>query len=197
LIRYLARQFHKLGATPNTITLFSLIFSISAGISLFFAINVNCYFIFVLGTEFHGLFLFLLILFDGVDGALARMTDSITRFGGFLDSVIDRITDFIVIFGYFVAYIRFFYWYPFPLLFWVFLAIIGFFMVSYSRSIAEYWGLKETNIGFAARSERLMILCIFSFILLPPVGMMVAAVISNITAIYRISKYTYKLKKNP
>ena len=196
LIRYLARGFSRLGVTPNQLTLFSPILAVFAGFFLFFAVLFNNLGIFIVGVELHALFLFLLMLFDGIDGALARMTDNITLFGGFLDSIMDRITDFTVIIGYLFAYGAFYYFiFPIPLYIWVLLAVFGFILVSYSRSIAEKHGLKDTNIGLAARSERLMILCVCSLILLPLVGLILAVFASNATALYRIIKYRRELMK--
>ncbi|MHA1714748.1 MAG: CDP-alcohol phosphatidyltransferase family protein [Promethearchaeota archaeon] len=199
LINKIATLFDKMGITPNQITIFSLMFPLLAGIFIYlgvFGFQVGNLLMFLIFTELHGVFIFLLILFDGIDGALARSSSSITLFGGFLDSVIDRITDFMVIMGYFIAFLPVFFFDLIPLLIWIFLAILGFYMVSYSRAIAEVHGLKNTNIGFAARSERLMVLTIFSFLLLPAVGLMVVAIISNATALYRIVKYFYMLKKD-
>ena len=37
--------------------------------------------------------------FDVLDGAVARLSSGVTRFGGYLDSVVDRYSDFAVFFG--------------------------------------------------------------------------------------------------
>lgn len=198
LIHHLARGFNSLGFKPNQVTLISPVFAIFAGISLFFAMNSNNITFFVIGTELHALFLFLLLLFDGIDGALARLTNSITIFGGYLDSNVDRFTDFLVILGYLFIFNPTFIIFPIPYYFWVIwilLALIGFYMVSYSRGKAESQGLKDVNIGLAARAERLMLLFAFSFLLIPLLGLIVATLAANATAIYRIIKYLKDLDR--
>src|SRR3990167_15420 len=76
-----ARFFIRLGFNPNGITLLGLLLGILT--CLFFAWNRNA-----------ALFGFLMIvwgLFDAVDGAAARLTNQVTKFGAYLDAMCDRV----------------------------------------------------------------------------------------------------------
>ncbi len=76
-----ARLFLRLGFSPNGITILGLVLGI-----------LTC-FIFVWNKN-AVLFGFLMIffgLFDAVDGAAARLTNQITKFGSYLDAICDRI----------------------------------------------------------------------------------------------------------
>ncbi len=72
--------------------------------------------------------------FDLVDGRVARLSNQVTRFGGFFDSIVDRYSDASLFFGLLVFYARgnrFFY------LLLTALAMISAIMVSYARARAE------------------------------------------------------------
>ncbi|MHA1689678.1 MAG: CDP-alcohol phosphatidyltransferase family protein [Promethearchaeota archaeon] len=77
-------------------------------------------------------FLLLGGIFDVFDGEVARRTGKESNAGAFLDSNIDRISDFIIIF-----------------------LII---MISYTRAKAENQNIKMEGIGFLERAERLIFL---------------------------------------
>jgi CDP-L-myo-inositol myo-inositolphosphotransferase len=74
-------------------------------------------------------------ILDGVDGDLAKLSQKITRFGGFLDSLLDRYADVGILAGM-GAYSCVFEGYPHAVLFSI-TAIIGSLMVSYSRAASE------------------------------------------------------------
>lgn len=94
-------------------------------------------------------------LLDAVDGALARATGGGTPFGGFLDSTIDRASEAIVYAGIAVYYLQAAAptW---PVLA-AFIALVGSFMVSYSRARAEGIGVSAA-VGIAPRTERLVLI---------------------------------------
>ncbi|GAH34220.1 unnamed protein product, partial [marine sediment metagenome] len=61
-------------------------------------------FSFVALVYFSNLFLFSILVFmtgffDGVDGAIARLKGRATIFGGFFDSVMDRMSEFVIFFA--------------------------------------------------------------------------------------------------
>jgi phosphatidylglycerophosphate synthase len=95
------------------------------------------------------LFLLLTGFFDVMDGAVARVTRRVTRFGGFLDSLYDRYSDSAILLGL-AVYLDQYY-----LL--IFIVLVGSLMVSYSRSKAENY-LQRCDVGIAERAERLIIL---------------------------------------
>jgi len=124
--------------------------------------------------------------FDLVDGAVARASNRVTRFGGFFDSVIDRYSDASQFFGLLVFYARgdrFFY---VVLTAFVMISAI---MVSYTRARAESL-IGSCRVGFMERPERLVLVIIGAlFNRMGPV-LWVIAVFSTITVIHRM-RYTW------
>lgn len=93
-------------------------------------------------------------LFDTIDGAVARKTGRVTRFGAVYDSTIDRYSEVAVFFGLgFYLIGHHFYLTSVAAVF----AIGGSIMVSYIRARAETLGFKA-NVGLARRQERVLIL---------------------------------------
>ena len=121
-------------------------------------------------------------VFDLVDGPVARTSNRVTRFGGFLDSVLDRYSDLILLMGLLVYYAsinRFFYI--------VLTAIVmaGSVLVSYSRARAENV-MPKCQVGFLERPERIVLIIIGAlFNRMAPV-LWIIAVFSNITVVHRI-----------
>src|SRR5919199_2896070 len=71
------------------------------------AINVGCGLLFGLGHFFWaGIILIVANLFDMLDGQVARLSGRVTRFGGFLDSSLDRLSDMVCFVGLMVFYAR-------------------------------------------------------------------------------------------
>jgi CDP-diacylglycerol--glycerol-3-phosphate 3-phosphatidyltransferase len=94
-------------------------------------------------------------LLDAVDGALAREQGGGTKFGGFLDSTLDRAGESIVyagVAGYFLIGTAEPAW---PVMAAI-AALVGSFLVSYSRARAEGVGL-TAEVGLAPRTERLVL----------------------------------------
>lgn len=133
-----ARVLASTGVTPNLLTKLGLVASIGVGIAL------------ALGRLWLAFFLLLLTSFlDAMDGAVARYTRSVTRFGGFLDAVCDRYADAAILIGI-ALYLQDHY-------ILIFIVILGSLMVSYSRSKAENY-IQRCDVGIAERAERLIIL---------------------------------------
>ncbi len=144
----LVKALIKLNISPNLITLLSL------GVALiaFFAYKAGK---FCLG----GMIILIASLLDTFDGEIARQTNRVTKFGGFLDSTIDRINEFLIFLGIF-----FFYYHHAPyVLFWIFLALFGSLMVSYTRARGEGVGISP-QVGIFERFVRLLFLIIGSFL---------------------------------
>jgi len=138
----------RLKIPPNVITFSSLAFALVA--FLFYRS----------GTFWIGaIFLFLCGIFDTLDGEIARRTQKVTKLGGFLDSTIDRVNEFIIYFGLFCYY----YGKENYVLFWILLAIFGSMMVSYTRARAEGLGISP-QVGIFARFTRFLFLIIGSFL---------------------------------
>jgi CDP-diacylglycerol--glycerol-3-phosphate 3-phosphatidyltransferase len=106
-----------------------------------------------------GLFLLLSGLCDVIDGSLARRMDVVSRFGAFIDSTFDRVTElayFGAILFYYVNRVEGFH----PLQVIVILtALAGSLLTSYARARAEGLGL-ECTVGMFERPERLFLLIV-------------------------------------
>lgn len=126
-------------------------------------------------------------IFDMVDGRVARETNQVTRFGGFLDSVLDRYSDLILLMGLLVYYAsieRFFYV--------VLTAVVmtGSVMVSYTRARAECT-IPRCKVGFMERPERIVLLIIGALFNRMAQVLWVIAVLSNLTVVHRLI-YTWQ-----
>jgi CDP-diacylglycerol--glycerol-3-phosphate 3-phosphatidyltransferase len=126
-------------------------------------------------------------IFDLVDGPVARQSNRVTRFGGFLDSVLDRYSDLILLMGLLVYYAsinRFFY------IILTAIAMTGSVMVSYTRARAENC-IPKCKVGFLERPERIVLIIIGALSNHMAPVLWVLAVLSNITVIHRII-FTYQ-----
>src|SRR6266852_10005679 len=121
-------------------------------------------------------------LFDFFDGSLARLANSVSAFGAFLDSVVDRYSDLVVLLGIVLFYHR---GADVQGVFLTMVTVIGTVMVSYTKARAQSIGL-SCEIGLMERPERLIVLIAgATFNLLTP-AMIVLAVLTNLTALQRI-----------
>jgi CDP-diacylglycerol--glycerol-3-phosphate 3-phosphatidyltransferase len=93
-------------------------------------------------------------IFDLLDGALARYLNKTTRFGGILDSTLDRVSDVAILVGLVVLYAQQSSVLGAAL---ASVTIVGSQLVSYIRARAEAMGLK-CEIGIFTRPERIVIL---------------------------------------
>jgi len=121
-------------------------------------------------------------LFDFFDGSLARLAGSESAFGAFLDSVVDRYSDLVVLLGIVLFYER----KDDPAgVFLTMATLVGTIMVSYTKARAQSIGLK-CEIGLMARPERMIVLIVGGvFHLLTP-AVIVLALLTNLTALHRI-----------
>jgi len=161
---------------PNTLTFLGLIFNIVVGILFAFGHVVGAGYMMILSGAF-----------DVLDGAVARMSGKITRFGGFFDSVIDRYSDLAVWVGimiYFASIGNSFY------LLLSGIAMIGATMISYVRARAELI-IPLCKVGFMERPERhitLMLGAMFNHLI---TAIWILAVTTHIDAAHRIF-YSWK-----
>ncbi|MEO0075102.1 MAG: CDP-alcohol phosphatidyltransferase family protein [candidate division WOR-3 bacterium] len=141
----------RLGISANLLTLASLPFSFLAG-----------YFFWQGLRYWGGLFLILVALADTIDGEVARRTNQISKYGAFLDSVVDRISEAFIYLGFFLYYLDHSEkkW----ILILVFTSLIASLLVSYIRARAEGIG-KDCKIGFMERPVRMIALLIGVFVL--------------------------------
>ena len=124
------------------------------------ALNVGCGLLFGMGWFFYaGIALIVANLFDMLDGQVARLSGRVTRFGGFLDSSLDRLSDMVVFVGLMVFYARDL---PSHSTLNDFLAgagLMGSVMVSYASARAESL-IPKCDVGFLRRPERVVLFII-------------------------------------
>jgi len=133
-------------------------------------------------TRLAGVLLVLAGLFDYFDGSLARASGQVTPFGGFLDSVIDRYSDLVVLLGIVLLFVRAGNGRGIAI---TMVALIGTVMVSYTKARAESIGV-ACNVGFMERPERMICMIAGAVLdLLEPV-LWILALLTNATAVHRI-----------
>ena len=171
--------FSKLPLSANQWTLLSLV-------PMFFALY------FLVSQQFllaAGLFL-LSAFMDLIDGSVARVTGTVSKKGAYLDTVVDRYVEGIIILGLLFAGLPDFY---LPVTAWLFVYFFGAMMTTYVKAAAKEKELTEKELrgGFLERAERLLIL--FIGILVASLDtfyltytIVVLAILSNITALQRI-----------
>ena len=131
-------------------------------------------------------------LFDMMDGRLARMSGKSSLFGALWDSTLDRYSELVSLFGICLAFINMgnSEW------FWMgvvtFAAMIGSVMVSYVRARAEGLDI-DCKVGLMQRPERVVVTAVTAMltgitgnIWWLAGGMILIAVLANITAFWRI-----------
>jgi len=168
----------KLSITPNMVTwLGFLILLVSAWLAAtghFFA---------------AGWVMLLAGIFDMLDGALARHTHQVTRFGGVLDSTLDRLSEAAILLGILAYYL----FHPQDNFEWIALltgiVLVSSFLVSYIRSRAETAGI-DCQVGIFTRVERVIILALGlllgSIDSILVIALAIIAVMSIVTVIQRL-----------
>ncbi|MCP6719565.1 MAG: CDP-alcohol phosphatidyltransferase family protein [Patescibacteria group bacterium] len=171
--------FSKLGFSPNQYTSSSIFFAV---FSFYFLVKFNLFLAFI--------FFLLAVALDFVDGSVARITKRETKKGAYLDTIFDRYVEAIILLGFLFLPLSFF---ILPPSIWIFIALFGSLMTTYSKAAAREKGLvtQELKKGLFGRPERIilislsMVLGVFnlSLIIYPIIFL---AVLSNITALQRI-----------
>jgi len=187
LLKGVAKILIKAKFTPNVLTVLGLGLSVAAAFFYAFPENLKYFWVAAILLLFSG-------FCDVLDGVVARVSGRSTLFGGFLDSVVDRYSDAIVLFGitFHFSTKTIFWVYGYI---WGFFAVLGSILVSYTRAKAESLNMKLEGVGLTERPERTLILIVSSIFLHPEFGLMVLAVLTNVTVVQRIL-YTFKqLKK--
>ena len=148
IINAMVRALASFGIAPNILT--------ATGVT----INVGCGILFACGEFFWaGVVLIIANLFDMLDGNVARLPGNVTKYGSFLDSSLDRLSDMVAFLGIIIFYSRAV---PQHSVLNVALAGIGMIasvMVSYTTARSEGLGVKA-NVGFLQRPERMVLLII-------------------------------------
>ncbi len=171
-----ARVLSRTGVTPNTLTVMGFLVSVAAGVLI-----ARGYFL------AGGLVVLFAGAFDLMDGPVARLTGKTSRFGGFLDSTLDRLSEAAVLAGI-LAY------YAYNEGTWESLLAYGCFvgsvMVSYLRARAEGLGVK-CEVGVFTRVERVIVMSIGLMVgqwvgLAIPVMMGIITALAFVTVVQRL-----------
>jgi archaetidylinositol phosphate synthase len=183
----LGRGFASLGFGPSFWTWIGLLLSIISAIMFSLhspAIGVDWYTATVLG----GIFLLIAGFFDAIDGAVARVTNRSTPIGGYLDSVIDKVSEVIVFVGIMIGS------FTNPVL--VLVALSLSLLVSYTRAKGDGLGVDLKGKGIAERAERILIIAILGFIPFQDnmsVALWIIAILSAITVLERLKVVSARL----
>lgn len=144
MVRGLARR----RINPNVLTVIGVSINVLSGV------------LFGLGHFFWaGVVLIVANLFDMLDGQVARRTGQVTRFGGFLDSTFDRISDMAAFVGLMTFYARDTELHSTLNVLLAGLALVGSVLVSYASARAESL-IPKCDVGFLRRPERVVLLII-------------------------------------
>ncbi|MFN8592964.1 MAG: CDP-alcohol phosphatidyltransferase family protein [Thermomicrobiales bacterium] len=163
----------RLGLTPNLLTAIGLILNVIVAIII---ATSNL----VLG----GILLLIAGGFDMLDGAVARASGTVTKFGGFLDSTVDRYSEVVVYGGVLIYVLGGDDFRVGSLL--IYAATAGSLLISYARARAEAAGYRA-SVGLLARPERVLILALgLMFNLLIP-ALWILAVGTHLTVITRMA----------
>ena len=187
---FVARGLIKVGVTPNMLTLTGMAITAAAGVC--YAVGAGDGFAWSLDPHSRsnaylmlaGALLILSSACDMLDGAVARLGNKSTKFGAFLDSTLDRYSDFAVYAGIVVYYAA---TAPANITF-VFLGMMAFFnsfMISYSRARAEDI-IESCSVGYWQRGERSAAILIGTFSGNIPAMVVQQAILPMMTVLRRI-----------
>jgi CDP-diacylglycerol--glycerol-3-phosphate 3-phosphatidyltransferase len=152
--RLAARSVRRLGRTrvsPNALTAAGVTLCVVASVLVYFE-NRNPFLFYWLG----GAAFVVGSILDILDGALARAGGKSTPFGGFLDSTFDRLGEAFMLGAIALVFSRA--GNEIALAF-TFAAVVGSFLVSYTRARAEALGLKG-DVGIGSRAERVVVISV-------------------------------------
>lgn len=183
IAKHVGRFVAKSGIGPNAITMIGFLLNFPVA--------------YVLGQGWFlwgGIFILFAGAFDMLDGAVARATGKMTKFGAFLDSTFDRFSEIVVLLGLLLYYRS-----PIGVegermggSILVYVAISGSLMVSYVKARAEGLSIPMKGVGLLPRPERVVMLaaaCIIAAFVGDIAVIIVLWILSvgtNLTAVQRI-----------
>lgn len=166
------RLIQRMGLKPNTLTFIGL------------SLNGLASWALATGEWLQGASLIILAgFFDILDGAMARNCRATSSFGSFLDSVIDRYSDLILLVGLLIFYSR-----QGNDLYQVLvgLSLMGTALVPYTRARAEII-IPQCNVGIMERPERILLIFLGAAIpSIMPIVIWILAVLTNLTVVQRV-----------
>lgn len=134
------------------------------------------------GMGWGALFVILTGACDVLDGQLAKVQNSVTRFGTLLDATMDRVSEGFIYLG-FLGYFGF---RGEPAhAFFAYVSLVGSYLVSYVRARAELH-VQSLTAGFWERPERLVFLILALAAGRPDRAVLVLAFFAPLTALQRV-----------
>ena len=167
---------------PNTLTLIGVLINVAAACAL----GINRFLL-------AGLIMVVANIFDFIDGKVAQETNTVSRFGAFWDSTLDRFSDIALFLGliYLYASLR-----RTDYVMVASLAMMFSIMTSYARARAE--SLIDTcKVGFMERPERIVLFMIGAFTNRMGAVLWVILVLSIVTVADRIYHTYLVLNSKP
>ncbi|MDQ3044757.1 MAG: CDP-alcohol phosphatidyltransferase family protein [Chloroflexota bacterium] len=162
----------RMGLTANAATLLGLFLNVAVAVVI-----ASGY------PRWGGVLLLVASGFDMIDGAVARATGTMSRFGGFLDSTLDRYSEVLVYLGLLIYLTGTDDARTGAIL--IFIAGSGALLISYARARAEAAGY-NASVGLVARPERVVLLALSLLVLRPLWALWILAVATHLTALTRI-----------
>jgi phosphatidylglycerophosphate synthase len=173
--------------SANMLSVTALVFAFLAGVVYYYSSGSSFLLFMALVLVFLNAFM------DGADGILARKTNSVSKYGDFLDHVIDRYADVFIVGGACLG------GYVDPTLGIV--VLTGILLASYLGTQAQAVGVGRVYGGIMGRADRLVLLILatsVNIVYMPKIGLfgleysvlgwalIVIGIASHITAVQRI-----------
>ena len=164
-----------LGIHPNVLTLIGVLLNVAAA----WALGLDRFLL-------AGGFMIAANIFDFIDGKVAHLTHTVTRFGAFWDSTLDRFSDIALFLGLIYLYAEM------GRTDYVMIAALAMMfavMTSYTRARAESL-IARCKVGFMERPERIVLFLIGAFTDRMAAVLWVILLLSIVTVVNRMH-YTY------
>jgi len=170
-LNYILRRIFGARGNPNSFTLMGFLATLAA----------SCFIL--KGFWFWaGLAIILSGLFDLFDGVTARNLEKVTAFGGFLDSVLDRYSDLLLLLALLIYYLK---KEDSDLVIVTSFVSIGTALIPYVRARAQAANI-TCNVGFMERAERIILLSAGTlFDCMEPI-LWTLAILTHFTVLHRI-----------
>jgi len=175
----IARGLVKVGVTPNALTLAGA--AVTAGAGVCYALGAGRDYAFLV---WGAVLLIVASACDMLDGAVARIGGKASVFGEFLDSTLDRFSDFAIYAGIAIGYASL----ESANITFVLLAMLSFFnaiMISYAKARSENL-IESCPVGYWQRGERSAAVLIATFANNLPALLVQQATLPMLTVLRRI-----------
>ena len=174
-LRAIIRASVALGIHPNTLTLIGVLINVGAAWALGLHHFLPAFFVMIVAN-----------IFDFIDGKVAHITHTVSQFGAFWDSTLDRFSDIALVLGLIYLYASL---HRTDYVMIASLAMMFSIMTSYARARAESL-IEKCKVGFMERPERIVLFMIGAATKRMGAVMWVILVLSIVTVYNRIH-YTH------